>query len=294
MRTKPNTNQKRSIMGITSEACSAFTLIELLVVISIVLLLIAILLPALQGAREASRTSVCLSNLRQQGIAFGAYAADNDDMIPIVSDETVGQHYPTEKNWAIRISKSMSGSGSSFTYSGQTYTRGAKVFKCPSDDLYFKPAYNFEAQQISYSINNEKYPVPTEGASQITEWDAAGGGRTQVGDYRCPVGKRTASITNPSDLILVNCIYPTFAAWSSRHYYFAASSRPVFSSFSFAQYQTSDMYGHSQKNATTTLMVDGHGQTFAKGELDGRWETYYESGVINYEARRYWWIKGTY
>lgn len=59
-----------------------FTLIELLVVISIIALLIAILLPALQSAREAARAIGCLANLKQHGIAYSVYAADNDDFIP--------------------------------------------------------------------------------------------------------------------------------------------------------------------------------------------------------------------
>ncbi len=61
-----------------------FTLIELLVVISIIALLVGILLPALGAARKAARSSVCLSNERQVGVAIGAYASSNNDHIPLL------------------------------------------------------------------------------------------------------------------------------------------------------------------------------------------------------------------
>ncbi len=60
----------------------AFTLIELLVVISIVALLMAVLLPTLAQVRKQAKASVCQSNLRQWGLAFAAYAADNEGRVP--------------------------------------------------------------------------------------------------------------------------------------------------------------------------------------------------------------------
>jgi prepilin-type N-terminal cleavage/methylation domain-containing protein/prepilin-type processing-associated H-X9-DG protein len=58
-----------------------FTLIELLVVIAIIAVLMAILMPSLNRAREQGKRAGCLNNLKQLGLAWIAYAGDNDDKI---------------------------------------------------------------------------------------------------------------------------------------------------------------------------------------------------------------------
>jgi len=60
----------------------AFTLIELLVVISIIALLIAILMPALNRAREQAKFTVCKTNLHQYGMAMAMFLSENDDRFP--------------------------------------------------------------------------------------------------------------------------------------------------------------------------------------------------------------------
>ncbi|HEV7301266.1 MAG TPA: prepilin-type N-terminal cleavage/methylation domain-containing protein [Tepidisphaeraceae bacterium] len=97
----------------------AFTLVELLVVIGIIALLISILLPSLNKARQSARTLAGLSNLRQIGLGLQMYAHNNNGSLPICLN--------ANQTWAYYINPYVGGKGD--TYGDATLS---KVFQDPS------------------------------------------------------------------------------------------------------------------------------------------------------------------
>jgi len=122
---------------------AGFTLIELLVVVSIISLIIGLLLPVLGNARDAARGAVCLSNMRQMGIAVYGYALDFDDSLPTIGLGETGSTLDTQGAWLFVLSD---------------YVDSDLLYRCPSDDSEFwkvlAPTTPPRLRQVSYATNN--------------------------------------------------------------------------------------------------------------------------------------------
>ena len=105
----------------------AFTLIELLVVVSIIALLMALLLPALEKAREAVQITVCANNQRQILVALHTHATDNEGNFPPGSGYGGYAHTPH---------RALRGGGDFFDVLVPEYVEPPDLWYCPGGVLF--------------------------------------------------------------------------------------------------------------------------------------------------------------
>jgi len=140
----------------SKEKKNGFTLIELLVVIAIIAVLAAMLLPALSNAKMKAKGIICVSNMRQLGIAAILYGGDNHDYLPFnVPLDSVGHDWVAGTMSSGALPENPSGCATNPFYLGVEgsqgfgltlissigpYVKGAGVYHCPAD-YYLDPTW---------------------------------------------------------------------------------------------------------------------------------------------------------
>jgi len=124
----------------------AFTLVELLVVIGIIAILIAMLLPAINRARENARRVRCLSNMRQLTIAWLSYAQNNKGKL-------CGANTRDPWDW-VQGGDTLDSLKQGVLW---PYINNDEVFHCPNDRIDWRRNYS-----INSWLNGEGPPAPNE------------------------------------------------------------------------------------------------------------------------------------
>ena len=239
----------------SSRYAKAFTLIELLVVVSIIALLVSILLPALNAAREAGRAAVCVSNLRQLGVLVRFYAADHDD----------------------RLVRSTEGSGGTFWWRklGYLASTTSDIWHCPTIRDEEMRMLKQAGEPIGYMYNCDLANVPRDGQGYTT------GGKT----YYSPTF--LDKLLRPADKLIFTD-YTAITVWEHATHY------PRGGYYESGEYYTYVHTARYHRGRSNVLYGDGHVEPFTMPPpSEYLWDYSYQSHPQHQPWSKMWWVLQT-
>jgi prepilin-type N-terminal cleavage/methylation domain-containing protein/prepilin-type processing-associated H-X9-DG protein len=184
--------------GFTRQFSGGFTLTELLVVVGIMAVLAALIFPVFAQAREQARKSLCLSNLRQIGLALSMYVDDHDGFFPNTGDPYLWMgrrwRWPLKLYLAYPAQRDADASQDPNLSVGA----GAHILVCPSD-----PDAQNKWDSTSYGYSAAFYFAP-EQINRMRQSDLI-----QDNPF-APVGQSLTAVAFPSEKAVV-------AEWLTNH-----------------------------------------------------------------------------
>jgi len=228
--------QQYNLSGETHTKRKYFTLIELLIVIAIIAILAAMLLPALNKARDKARASQCIGNLKQISIGQFGY------------QDAFGGHFPAAwlatdtaaQSWFLKIAP----------YTGVTLkwnsTTQISAFRCLANPALYGSNAALATGGTRYSVNysnNYHLGISTSAADAMKNSQIR-----QPSEVCITVDSQQSPNTTPT----IPCAYYNIMLNSARNNYYADSNRP----------------GIIHENGANMLFVDGHIKYFKASKIN--------------------------
>lgn len=164
---RPPTGQNLATTVTGTRLCATrrggFTLIEVLIVVSIILLLIGLLLPALGMVRGSARDTMCMSNLRQTGITVHSYVANNRGVLPFGywnGHATDSEGTPVdgkETDWSVVLNSYIKGGPLNYKDEDDANASRSEIFQCPLASRPDLGMNHYTSHPILMPVVNKNY-----------------------------------------------------------------------------------------------------------------------------------------
>ena len=246
----------------------AFTLIELLVVIAIIAILAAILFPVFAQAKNAAKQAVCISNMKQLGLASQIYLGDNDDVWYPISVYEPKTGFSPQQFW---VGWDNNNSGLIGGYSGNmqkaalnppregiidVYLKSEDVKRCPN-----RPS----GAQLAVAINgfapqNGSAFYESHPSAQGNEYGASTKSASLIEGYYSTIGASNSEVEESAGTLMAwehGATVP-LCNFLQPHDWF--NNPPDIQSLR-------DHFNFLHTNGTTTVWLDGHAKRLVYGQL---------------------------